>query len=385
MAYQNVGTPRFYINCYEYLEAIGALSIPESHGYLRTNPTKDFVQKSPDDTDQTDGHNDVTALVDCPVKWEDLVGDKGFAAFLGHNMGSCGAHVGLTEGQPNWNEFDIEEGIANCGIPVDYHINPEHNGFSIFTGSFAGFDQLAGETYVDTGTTHPKISIQLRWESGDWHSGAGTDPNPYNGINLKCNSIILGNYYDMPHSPDLSLKISIESDGIKTIQTKGGATLSNAAYTKPADWGEGGAWQLSQTLDDGTQSPVASNFRNGRRVWDLSFSYLSDTDVFPVNPNQSHVAHSTDGYYVDNNNPTTGFEDIADDDASFSSNILDGQDFFSSVWNRTAAAGNLPFIFQPDKNNKNEFAIARFDMDSLTYNQVANNVYNIKLKIRESW
>ena len=49
--------------------------------------------------------------------------------------------------------------------------------------------------------------------------------------------------------------------------------------------------------------------------------------------------------------------------------------------------GHLPFIFQPDNNNNNpdQFAIARFDMNSLTYDQVANNVYNVKLKIRESW
>ena len=36
-------------------------------------------------------------------------------------------------------------------------------------------------------------------------------------------------------------------------------------------------------------------------------------------------------------------------------------------------------------NNPDNFAIARFDMNTLTYNQVANNVYNIKLKIREVW
>ena len=51
--------------------------------------------------------------------------------------------------------------------------------------------------------------------------------------------------------------------------------------------------------------------------------------------------------------------------------------------------GHLPFIFQPDGSNADPkadgFAICRFDMKSLQYDQVANNVYNVKLKIRESW
>ena len=66
--------------------------------------------------------------------------------------------------------------------------------------------------------------------------------------------------------------------------------------------------------------------------------------------------------------------------------ILTGTDFFSAVWNKTL--GNaLPFIFQPDNTNANldQFAICKFVGDSLTYNQVANNVYNIKLKIEEVW
>ena len=50
-------------------------------------------------------------------------------------------------------------------------------------------------------------------------------------------------------------------------------------------------------------------------------------------------------------------------------------------------AGNLPFIFQPDSNNNNpdQFAICKFDMKEFKFEQVANGVYNVKLKIREVW
>ena len=52
---------------------------------------------------------------------------------------------------------------------------------------------------------------------------------------------------------------------------------------------------------------------------------------------------------------------------------------------------HLPFIFNPSgggaspNNNPDQFAICRFDMDSLQYTQVAHNTYNVKLKIREVW
>ena len=60
--------------------------------------------------------------------------------------------------------------------------------------------------------------------------------------------------------------------------------------------------------------------------------------------------------------------------------------------------GHLPFIFCPDSSidylqtwggtappRVPEFAICRFDMNSFSREQVAPGVYNIKVKIKESW
>ena len=49
--------------------------------------------------------------------------------------------------------------------------------------------------------------------------------------------------------------------------------------------------------------------------------------------------------------------------------------------------GALPFVFQPDGNNNSpdQFAICKLDHESFQYTQVANNVYDISLKIREVW
>ena len=290
---QNVGTPRFYINILEYLSTIGYTDI---HDVYRLNPTqlKDSI-----DTNVTS--------VSLP---NGIFTTKGYVAYLGHTGGELAFS----------NEFSSDIIInAELKESADSALLPDNTGFSI-----RSFDGADIEDTLNTSSENP----------------------------IGCISI--GTYYDMPHSPDLSLKLSYEYDGVKTIQTKGGSTLSNASYIKPADWGNAGAWQT-----DG-----ASNLRSGRRVWDLSFSYLSDTDLMP----------------------NLGVHNYEEDAIlSESEDILTGTDFFSQVINRTM--GHLPFIFQPDNtnNSNDQFAIARLDMKSFSYDQVANNVYNIKLKIRECW
>ena len=82
-------------------------------------------------------------------------------------------------------------------------------------------------------------------------------------------SILLGTYYNFPHSPDLKLSLSYDYSGIKEITTKGGNSLSNKFYSAPPKWGNGlGAWELGGT---------AAHAKSGRRIWDLSWSWLSDS------------------------------------------------------------------------------------------------------------
>ena len=302
----NVGTPRFYIDSGLYQQSIGAWT-PE-------DDQKSLVQLNPTNIVGKPSNHIIVPRIS-PIR---------YIAFLGHNGGSYYPYPGsedVGQGIPQSEWMDDFEEIVNMTYDAT---TEEYRGFSI--GIFSDREDAEGIMGViaDEDSTLGAVSI--------------------------------GNYYDMPHSPDLNLKLSYEYDGVKNIQTKGGSTLSNASYTKPAKWGSMGAWQL------GTDAvPNPTNFRSGRRVWDLSFSYLSDTDVMPV----------------------LGVQNYAGDDTT---DILSGTDFFSAVWNKTMA-GHLPFIFQPDNGNANpdQFAICRFDMKSLTYDQVANNVYNVKLKIRECW
>lgn len=198
-------------------------------------------------------------------------------------------------------------------------------------------------------------------------------------LNAECNvgSIVIGSYYDMPHSPDLNLTLSYEYGGIKTIETKGGASLSNATYTKPQAWGSLGAWELGNDTD----ILYRTTQRSGRKIYNLSFSYLDDGDVFGSNQSlfNSSWINETSGDY-----DAGDIVDSGNDAGGFTYNLLTDDNFYSQVVHRVQGS-RLPFIFQPDNNDNTNFAICKFDMKNFKFDQVANGVYNVKLKIREVW
>jgi len=289
MAYQHPGVPRFYINIFEYLSAIGYTDIPNVY---KLNPAEYKANT-----------NVEASSVTYP---EEIFTDKSYIAYLGHQGGV------LTNSHSFNNDIIINADINGNN---NNELNPEHKGFSIRSVD------LLGTTSNATYCTNPIGSISV------------------------------GTYYDMPHSPELSLTLTHEYDGIKSQQTKGGSTLSNALYTKPANWGDYGAWQLGDK----------ENYRSGRRVWTLSFNYLDESDVMPQ---MAMLNYET----------------------SSNLDILESTDFFSQVFNRTISS-HLPFIFQANNQSTeiDQFAICRFDMNSLKYERVAVNIYNVKLKIREVW
>ena len=172
--------------------------------------------------------------------------------------------------------------------------------------------------------------------------------------------------------------MEIEMDGTDTITTSSGASISNIKYTGNPLWNNGDNFTnpfevYSSTLD--VRSTGAR--RNGRKSWSLKFSYIDDTDLFSSNPKASSYIDSS----VDTSNYASG--DIASD-TSYAYNIDTDDSFYAQVWNKTLG-GALPFIFQPDSNDRDDFYICKFDQDSLKISQSAFKVYDIAVKIIEVW
>ena len=331
MAYQNVGTPRFYVNTMEFLLSNGIVPIVQE--VVPVSPYDTWVAGS--------AHNPLFKTI--PTQYETLphkgfdfsnlansmTGDNCFVAILGHKIATDDRKFSIYQAEEEDSLHGSFVDIVNAG--TGELVTPEHDGFSILTFSY----------------TNSNNTLHIYFWSGT--SG---------------HSLIFGTFYDMPHSPDLNLTITRDYGVIKTIETKGGASLSNAFYTRPPLWGNEPAWEIMSGV--GT-TPAPHQAKSGRRIWDLSFSYLSDSSVFPAISNMNYYES---GY----------------DDSNYAGNtLLDSDTFYSQVIHKTNG-GQLPFIFQPDSSNNSpdQFAICKFD-SGFKFDQVANGVYNVKLKIREVW
>ena len=383
----NIGTPRIYVDIPQYLVATGQYdfddwfsdedlngSNPEKVIGLNPSSQSEFIAVS---AGALSGAGYWTFKFNFGSQFAPQNSDGEtnlYIAALGHNFASAGVlnYYGQwynnEQDKPAWTGM---QEILNDSNPVVY------DGCSI-------------KTYTSYATPYTHCRIHFR------DDGLG------NGLSepVKLGSFSVGTYYDFPHSPDLNLTMTIENDGITTQQTKGGATLTNARYTGAPKWGDLGCWELQSSPPNYWNFNANLGARAGRRSWNLTFSYLSSKQPLPINALGSAVANNEDG-----SNANGYIQDDLDDStfeipdwwwsdsvggifgAQYSPlNVLNGEDFFSSVWNKTMG-GHLPFIFQPNKDNANpdQFAICRFDMNSLQVKQVAYNTYTISLKIRECW
>ena len=186
--------------------------------------------------------------------------------------------------------------------------------------------------------------------------------------NVKLGCVSLCSKWNPPHTPDLSVSMVREYDGVATTQTKGGATLSNASYTRGGTfWATSYAWELTEgEYEQGTDAIIEMQRTLGRRIWNLNFSYLSDSTLMPKTESINHYETTL---------------------TSNTDTILHSQSFFSRVLNRLQGS-HIPFIFQPNDSdpNKNpdQWAISRLTSEA-QLEQVANNTYNVSMNITESW
>ena len=298
--------------------------------------------------------------------------NKVWCGVFGHNMHSVST-IGLESSQGmNFELVGSKEGSQDSGITYadDFALNFENISSRMEYDGFSILNVKPSEESWD------EISFKFQSLTGD--AVAAFLPYFYTG------SVAWGEYYDFPNTPDLNINMSIEYEGVKTIKTKGGASISNSNYTGNPMWGDLPAWNnailddlLGDTPEDGYKMNSTLPLRSGRRVWNLKFSYLEDINVLPINASESTNYSASDNYSTDYLNYNS---------QEFTRSIINSPDFFSSVFNKTLGS-HIPFVFQIDKDNFNsdQFAICRFNMDSYTCNKVANNVYDISLQIEEVW
>lgn len=375
MARQLVGNPKFYIDMLSYWRARGNLvaigeqgsNYPSQGGYMPysigLSPT-DFM-KIP----LIDGElmPNIEAILKRDSSLNDIVTDKLFFGILGHNFNEFDtANPGLicygTDGTEIFNLNDTSTTLTDICNFDQAESKPRFNGWSLTEISGVNIRSIKSIVFET-----PFTATDLP------HS-------------LYLGSFIFGHVYQMPHSPDLRLKMKREFDGIKEKQTKGGSSLTHINYTQAPDWVSLPAWELStQKITDLEPTGVKETRApaRGRRSWELSWSYISSSDIFAVNELYGK-GNPTDS----DTNADAGYSAGTDFDSNgdFLLNSELDTSFISRLLDKTIG-GALPFVFQPDGNNNSPdtFAICKLDQGSLDIDQVASSTYNVKMRIKEVW
>ena len=379
-----VRTPRFYVDIPSFLHATGQLGWDDTQ-YSETKGGAELLYMNPSN----------------PVLYEDTVpryertpfsiGNStnegnvsktsfpiNFCALLNHNLrnnaiGSAGDFRIIGHHNFPWGDATSATETPRLVPSVDGNVlNSEfsghlcqsmYNGTTIFT--FADDDQYWRSFTIYFGETEYLV--------------AGTH---------QLGSFVVGKYWDAPHSPDLNLTISRRFDGIKKQKTIGGKTLANIYYDGPTEWTMYNDTTISiedspykyppfeLDLPDGSsdshtvrfnQKPKSGLGRKGLRSWNLTFSYISESDMWMENEvSNTLISDSESNTTLNDPNPM-----LSDDSFNF-------------VWNCTLG-GTLPFIFQPDKTNNNpdQFSICTFRDNTLSVKQVAFNTYSLSITIDE--
>ena len=436
MAYQKVGTPRFYIDYLSYLETIGMVNgqITGNHTNIEgkfygldpvsvckiehTNPNSSF--KPCIDFNDYLGRGLLKSVNyygvlghtfnDLPDEYEDLTATQTAAGYDYYNWAKLALHPvfyrinpegDLTPGSDDNEslvgalscaEWDVgnERFILNADeCPHGQEFICKRGGASLVK---AIYDPINSDE-VEEDEIYDIDRVRLRaFTYATQGGGASYDYEP-NQSNITSNftgewhvgSFVFGHYYDMPYSPDLQLNMEVEFDGYDSFETMGGSTMTRINYHGAPLWqGKYNPWQSGEGSpnyghpeDDKTYSEFIT--RNGRRVWNLKFSYMSQGDVFSSNYMWNESRETTSGFDESDLVKTQWGKHVPlytlADDESFSAKVLN------------FIGNGQKFIFQSDNtsNNPSDFAICQLDQSSLKIDQVANGVYSFSLKIREVW
>ena len=331
MSYNRVGTPKFYIDAVLLARQWGAITDEsEAKGKYYLNPSK-----------VTDVELSDEGKVWLNVRFENRYWCNSISHIfvLGHNL--------------------FTDNLQSNAYVVDEVTSDSAGIISSATGThlYNGWHKFDGVQNTDINAKRFTYNI---------HNGLiDIDSGEIPPTSTKMGDISAGWSYQMPHSPDLELTQGVSNESITTQTTLGGHTLTNAGYNHQPNW-------IRQPWTTGTTPTVADGrtvFPVGRRSWNLKFSFISDTGLFPSLHNSATGIFEWSGTDPDTEAAGTFFY-IKD---NFLDKVYHGTNGFQ-----------LPFIFQPNQDVE-EYAICRITNEDITFNQVANNVYDISLDIVEVW
>ena len=389
-SYGSVGTPRIYVDYVQYAKAIGMVKY--YYGRYLDNVTGEYsdawdFNPAKTTTYQATGgaaggqqyqrlgvvfNNSDLEVGEIPssgvindslrdLQFRNLLSTINYFGLLNHNLGEYFNNAN----NPEVRLIDLGN---TAGHSNDFQIvghNPDINdiGYSLFGVNYFSYPDLK---YLEGLYIQIKAYTEDDPETENTESGiAGTYPL------LNLGTITAGRSFDLPHSANLSLNQTISYDGVQSKRTIGGSDLTQVNYLRPK-WGDLAPWTNvdlnTTTVNDNDFSTAGFQ---GRRSWDLSFSYISKEDMFPRS-----YSNNTAGYY--DYDDTQEFDDGDNSTGLYTENVVNN-------WLNLTLGGQISHILQPDKDKPTDFAIVKMDKNSLQITQQAPMLYQFKVKLVEQF
>jgi|TARA_Y100000296_G_scaffold11816_1_gene13655 uncharacterized protein YrzB (UPF0473 family) len=369
MANQAIRTPRFYTDITSFLMSRGSaqsnlIDVKSTGGSgatatrgIQTGSEAELFDMRPLNKVDFDTSGDTDSQVLIALDASDF--KKSYIAILNHNLVSAAGKIRIFAGNHS-TDVDAVDGTAADTADIDWSdvtITEVVNADAIAeTGiSDAAYDDrsVVIEPATDGSTIFKFDETSLRYwgiqfEGKTSDTSATHHDGTWGSTDLFVGCIMIGEYYDMPHAPDLAVKRSIIYDHVDVQESLGGQRFGNMVSK--------GRTGTTTTKSPFNNASYNNKVYGGRLAFDMSFSYLSSTDLMP---DRYHDSNITDDAVVED------------------------------VWNKTNGP-QLPFIFSIDKdsegnNAESEHIFARFAQNSLDMTQVANDVFNISMRIEEEF
>ena len=333
MAKRTIGKPRFYADIPQYLKALGYYdgSVLGNPNIWNMNPyQQNSLSLGLNTFNINKPSEELTQLLTNGANALDLSTSSGiYFGALGVDSIDIDYIQFALGNDDGFVEIDFEN-IINATYLADSQLSFQYKGYGLanVTG-FAGF------------------SSDIRFFS------YANVSNPSN-----VGSVSYGRWFEPSHAFDLGLTMVSDYEGVSLQKTISGYTYSNSTHLGVPMWGDIPAWTIGK--QEGHDYKIGGT--DGRRQWDVSLSFLSDDDLFSKARNENKFFTY---------NPDSGGYTFDESIASFLGLTFNGK---------------IPFIFCPDSSATDlEFALCMIDEDSLSFDQVAYQTWDVSMSIVEVW
>ncbi len=324
-----VAKPKLYIDYLSYFQAAGlGIEFDDETSNLNEN-YEEIISYNPQKTkyftrSQSNYSFFKFIMGDQTDEIYKLISSMNFAAVCNHNQYDAGQAFII---------YGLNEEGYTQNINFNEIIGTNKNGFSLFD------------------------LLDFRGKGGIALAVVGAPLNETN--QLEIGSFLAGRTYSFPHNANLSMNISYNADGIKRTRTLGGSDIVDVNYYKQPLWGKNPPFVASNASGIGRTTFV------GRRSWDLTFSFLTENDVMPVDMGENFMF---DNQFTEEGNRQ-----------SYQTHTT--ENLVSHVMSLTMN-GAIPMILQPD-DTINTFCMVRLKSNNFSIQQSAPNLYTAKLFFEE--